>query len=323
MRTLLTAFLLAIICSVATAQYRSVTLTNYLNTVELDSLMIKAGVDTVYSRSDTLRAKVHNGAGRLDTLFGTTNCFASASIQQGTWLMAEGGMASAFQNSRTKLYVLKKVNDSTLVVSDTLVLADTTTRFMVFRRPDLTPLIAGKPFYAAQWDLALGLPTVSAWVDSVRFIASRKPTSTALGSASAWASFAAYKGSNTQSGAGDHVGLPMELPSVYGRKLSAAFLTDSSGQSGNVDVAFFSRLPAFDGDNAAFAASASEMRDLIAYIPLTTSAVSGSSVMYARDLNLPIVSTGVPQQQVWVLLVSRGTQTYTGGSPLRLRLVFE
>lgn len=313
--------MMLVVIASATYGQRSWTLTNYLNNLELDSLIVRSTSDTVFSRTDTLRTIVHNGASHRDTLFGKTGCFASPSIQQGTWLMADGSLASALQGGATKYYVKKKVNDSTLVMSDTVVIADTVSRWMRFKRPEFPADIAGKPFYMSQWDLTQGLPTVAKWVDSTTFIASRKPLSTVWGSTAAWASFACYKGSNTQSGAGDFVGLPMSFEGGYGRELSAIFLTDSSGQSGNVDVAFFSALPAFDGDNAAAAISASEMRYLIAYVPLTTSGVSGSSVMYARDLNIPLTNAGGGNQPIWVYLISRGTQTYTGGSPLRVRLI--
>lgn len=130
---------------------------------------------------------------------------------------------------------------------------------------------------------------------------------------------------------GKIIGTPQKLSNVFHSDKGQATLTslcliDSDKQSSSMDLLFFSSNPSAQTDGASEATSAADIKaKLIGVVKVLNSdfvTLANSSVVTLKQIGLKVQGE-LRSKDLYVLLVCRGSPTYTSTNSLTLKLGFD
>lgn len=219
------------------------------------------------------------------------------------------------------LYVLSMVGDTIITVSDTLPVGDLGNLKLQMPSAEFKNAVVGTPV------MGTNIPngTMVAAADSYYVVLSKRPTAID-GPTTNEIVFAQYKGSSTQYGTGELVGIPFVFKINYtpGLRLHGVEILDSAAQTANVDVVLYDAAAiAYSADNATYAPGGASFDNVVGYATVTTFKAIGAntSLGFVTDLEQPLRAPA--GGWYYGVLLSRGTGTYAGDRSLILKLLFK
>lgn len=169
-----------------------------------------------------------------------------------------------------------------------------------------------------------GLPwgaTVTKWIDTATIIISDTIVSAtdSLGALQFEYFTQVQYASGDAMGAANRVYLPSGERTSDKFLLNQVYVVDTTDQGANFDIMFFSAAPAVqDTDNTPVSFAKAVGLSMVGFVAVDTWTDLGAFDLGYETPNLPIAQEG----QLYYQLVSKGTATYTGARPFRIKLVF-